>query len=390
MERPRQDLMLGLVFFAGLALLLVTTLFLTGVTFEQTEYRTVWFDNAAGLRAGDNVFVLGVRTGQVESIAPDPTATDRQRKVVVRVRLDREVRITDAYEVRIEAGSLLGGQQIEIDPGDGPNEMAPAVTLQGTRRKDPFDAIGDLVSDPQIEADLKGILSNIRETFRRINEGEGTLARLLNDETLHRDAVELLESLRRNSEAIESGRGAVGRLIHDEAMGDDLAELVSGATSVVRKIDTGNGPLGRLINDEDLGDSLANTLANVEEFSATLNSGKGPLGLLFSDEQVAEDLRTIAGEFATFSMRLNDPMAGVIGALAADRSLRDRFVAIADDFGAVAAEIRDGRGLLGRLVFDDELGEQFSRMLNQVARAIEDAREAAPIGTFFQVATGAF
>ena len=42
------------------------------------------------------------------------------------------------------------------------------------------------------------------------------------------------------------------------------------------------------------------------------------------------------------------------------------------------------------LVNDSELAEKVSRLFNQVARAIEDAREAAPIGTLFQVIGGVF
>ncbi len=52
--------------------------------------------------------------------------------------------------------------------------------------------------------------------------------------------------------------------------------------------------------------------------------------------------------------------------------------------------MRKGEGVLGKLIQDKEMGERLDRMLTQVIRAIEDAREAAPVSTFFQVFAGAF
>ncbi len=52
--------------------------------------------------------------------------------------------------------------------------------------------------------------------------------------------------------------------------------------------------------------------------------------------------------------------------------------------------MRNGDGVLAKLINDKEMGERLDRVFGQVIRAIEDAREAAPVSTFFQVFSGAF
>ena len=63
---------------------------------------------------------------------------------------------------------------------------------------------------------------------------------------------------------------------------------------------------------------------------------------------------------------------------------------ILGDLAAITDDLRSGKGALGKLISDEEMGRKLDRMFTQVIRAIEDAREAAPVSTFFQVFSGAF
>ena len=49
-----------------------------------------------------------------------------------------------------------------------------------------------------------------------------------------------------------------------------------------------------------------------------------------------------------------------------------------------------GEGNLGRLIMDDTLVTKLERAVTDFSATLEDAREAAPIGTFFQVFGGLF
>jgi phospholipid/cholesterol/gamma-HCH transport system substrate-binding protein len=391
MERTRQDLVLGLVFFGSLAILMWATIELTGLSFlGEPEQRTVLFRNASGLREGDNVFVLGHRLGSVESIRYNPSAAAPDQRIEVVLRLDQAIQVTDAYEVAIEPGSLLGGVQIQFDPGDGPGSVPADQPLRGQVRIAGLDAVGELFADDAIGDDLRAILAGIRTAVERLNAGEGTMGRLLVDPSLFDLAVAAVDSARLSLEQIGRGEGAIGRLIHGEALAEDLSAIAGNLRSVSAKLDGAEGLLGRLLGDPDLGAQGAQIVDDVAAVTADLRAGRGTVGALLSDAGMADDVRRLTSGFADLAEAVNDPQKGLIGELVAGAGTRERFTTFVADLSDISTSIREARGLAGRLIYDEELGEQFSRMLSQVSRAIEDAREAAPVGTFFQVVSGAF
>ena len=72
MDKSKRDTVLGLVFFCGLALLLVATATLGKFSMGHQQDEVIYFPNAGGLRKGDPVLVLGTRYGQVVDIDMDP------------------------------------------------------------------------------------------------------------------------------------------------------------------------------------------------------------------------------------------------------------------------------------------------------------------------------
>jgi len=88
--------------------------------------------------------------------------------------------------------------------------------------------------------------------------------------------------------------------------------------------------------------------------------------------------------------KADDPAAGALGAILGDLELRANLQEIAANLQSVTQKIDRGKGLLGLLINDEDIGIRFRRILNQVSRALEDAREAAPISNFIQVLLGTF
>ena len=80
----------------------------------------------------------------------------------------------------------------------------------------------------------------------------------------------------------------------------------------------------------------------------------------------------------------------MIGALLGDEDMRDDGARILANLAETTDKINEGTGLLGKLLADETMADQFQRLLNQLSRAVEDAREAAPVGTFFQVLAAPF
>lgn len=391
MNKAKQDGLLGLVFFAGLALLLWATYALTDLSLESRPTLEIYARDAGHLRAGDAVFVLGNRNGQVISIEDQPDATDPDRRLVISVELARPVTLKQDVEIRIGAANLLGGKILQIDPGIDPTLHPEGSPLFARLQANGLDALGDLLDDPQMQEDFRAIIAGIRTTVDKLNDrNSGSLGRLINDTTLYDDFLGATQSARRSLEELEKAESPLGRLIYSEEDGRKLGAAIDSIESIARKIDTGEGIIARLVNDVKLAENVDQVIADAAEIIRDLKDGKGTMGLLFRDDELAQKVSSAISEFEELGRLATDPEAGLVGALVADKELRDLGAKFIADLEAVGEEIRNGNGLLARLINDEDMGNQLARVLNQVSRAIEDAREAAPVGTFFQVLSGAF
>jgi phospholipid/cholesterol/gamma-HCH transport system substrate-binding protein len=384
MDRKGQDLLLGGVFFAALGTLLAATFYLSDVEalFVERPRLEVEFDEVGGLAAGNSVFVRGYRVGEVGGL--DYRA--ESRRVRVSLVLQQPVLLFDGYEIVIEDGSVLGGKQIDIDPGRGELEVPTGSVLEGRYAGGLADAFGGLDG-----VGINEIIDNVRVFSRNLVNEESTIYRLFAEDGLYRQAQDLVASAQRVLTQVEEGPGAAHAVIYDEVTAANVTEAIEGFRRFGESInDPEAGVIGALASNRDLLDRLNRIVDQVLATADDLQSNEGLIGRLLRDEKLADDLQTAIAEFRELGEKLTDPEAGTAGALIADAEWRARVDGILTDVESLTQSLVNGDGLLGRLINDPAIGEQFDRILNQVSRAIEDAREAAPVATFFSVITGAF
>ncbi|MEW6375572.1 MAG: MlaD family protein [Thermodesulfobacteriota bacterium] len=162
---------------------------------------------------------------------------------------------------------------------------------------------------PTIASDSKETIQKAKDAFSRIEDigdkvkkGEGTLGKLVTDETIYteakktvetaKEAVETVksaaesakktvESLKNVSERIEQGEGTLGKLIQDESLYKDAKETVhsiketmqsakeavQSVKGIAEKVEKGEGTLGKLVNDDTLMKETEKTLKKVQKAS---------------------------------------------------------------------------------------------------------------------------
>lgn len=201
----------------------------------------------------------------------------------------------------------------------------------------------------------------------RIEQGtilEGTPPRDLMDE-----ATGAVKAIR---DSLEEGRvlyNIENTMANLSKLSDDLAE--------------GKGTIGRLLVDDTVYENLEEITTDLREISAILERGEGTLGALIHDD-------TIYNNLAEVSTRLADGK-GMLGRLMAeDDTLYDDISATAASLREVSEKINEGEGTIGKLVSDDELYEEAKLLLNEIRAAIDDFRETAPVTTFTSIFFGAF
>ena len=371
--------MLGLVFFGGLALLFWATAQLSSLSFTPKPSQEVWFAAASGLTKGDPVYVLGMRNGQVTNVE---LVEDQSPRIRVTVELDRPVQFRRDVSFKIVDANLLGGRQLDIDPGSS-NELLPEGTRQiGDDPRGLMESLG--------AADISGTVASIKNAFDRVQDPTGTLGALLHERTLYDELVGAATGLRETFDAVRNQRGAIGRAIHDPRIGEDLAMVLAQLRAFASTLNQSESVVGRLLRDAQLGDAIAATLLDIRDLVADLRSGRGLAGRLLTDAKLGDDAASAISSLASVARKIDDPNAGLLGGLIGDSVWRGRVNDTLADISDFTRKLNEGPGLIAQLVNDPTLPVKLTRVLNQVSRAIEDAREAAPVSSFFQVLTAAF
>jgi phospholipid/cholesterol/gamma-HCH transport system substrate-binding protein len=293
MNNAQQTARVGLFFLLGLALTWVTFETLSGgKLFRDDGYTLVaGFPSLKDLKVGDEVRMAGVKVGAVEK-----TRLGHGRAEAV-LRINEGVQIPNDTTASIAMSGLIGTNYVGIDLGSGhapalpPSaEIATKVTpdlntimadigslgqkLQGTldsfgqalngngKEGGLFQKLDRLVSEN--DGKITATMTNLQEITTKINDGQGTLGKLVNDPALHDELL-----------------ATVGEI---KAAADDAKKFMSNAQSIVDQVKSGKGTLGTLVFDETAGNDLKATAANLRAVSDKLAKGEGTLGKLINDD----------------------------------------------------------------------------------------------------------
>lgn len=245
-----RNVQVGALFFTVLTSLFVLTVFIGDITFFKDHYLlTVEFEEVAGLQTGDRVLLSGVQVGKVERMRFVEGGTI---DVILKIEKGPHT-IYENAPIWIASTTPLGGKHVEIGlPPKG--EEGPLVPQDGTARIKGREA-RDIGREVESAAKRVGDLAEEgKETFRKVNAGEGTIGTLLNDETMARNLRETLRNIREASEKINVGDGVAGELLNDRETAENLKQAIANVKEITRKINEGEGALGKLVSDKALGE----------------------------------------------------------------------------------------------------------------------------------------
>ncbi len=389
MNRIQRDTVLGIVFFGTIAFLLWATVNLTDVSLGKVAPLQVHFENAGGIRVGDPVLLLGKPVGKIGQIEFLRERPDHRMRLTLRV--EEDLALTLAQKIEIQDSGVLGGKQVYVDPGQGA-DWPKDRELVGTTSGNPLVSAGKFFEgDGPSGAELKGLLQEVRLFFQNLNNPEtSSVGALVNRRDLYDDVLASVQSLRKIFQSVEDGEGFLGRFIKDANLRDDAVRIVGNLARVSEQLNGTDSTLGRLLNDREMSDHLARLAFNLDGIAARIAEGKGFVGRILTDEQLANTLANALDSLANVLHKADDPSSGVLGAVLADQDLKNDLKLVIANLRSVSDKLDNGKGMLSVLINDEDMGIRLRRILNQVSRALEDAREAAPIGNFVQVLLGVF
>ncbi|WP_372752504.1 MlaD family protein [Mariniflexile sp.] len=161
------------------------------------------FRNVSGLQVGGQVRFSGIAVGTIESVS---IVNDTTVNVVALMNKDVKKFIKKDSKASITSEGVIGDKLLMISQG---SPSAPVIKegayIQSVEPVE-FDAI---LSSIKITAENAEVITDELATMLiDINEGEGTLGKLLNDEGVARDMEKTMENLRQGSKGLEENMEA--------------------------------------------------------------------------------------------------------------------------------------------------------------------------------------
>jgi phospholipid/cholesterol/gamma-HCH transport system substrate-binding protein len=165
------------------------------------------FRNVAGLNEGAEVRVGGMHEGTVRSIKL-PQRPDGEIVVSMDLSKDTQSIVRKDSVASIQAEGLLGDKYVEISYGSVDGEtLHSGDTIQGKPPLDISDlfakANGILDTSQQALTNIQGASQNVNSITAKINQGEGTVGKLVNDKTLYKEASAGIASLHEDADALK-------------------------------------------------------------------------------------------------------------------------------------------------------------------------------------------
>jgi phospholipid/cholesterol/gamma-HCH transport system substrate-binding protein len=134
----------------------------------------------------------------------------------------------------------------------------------GIRNKEDIGTI--IRSARSVLGTMETLVANLSEITDKINQGKGSIGRLINDDDAIKNLNDTLASLKEITDRIKNGEGTLGQLIAEDEAIQDLNKTLASLGDITDTINRGEGTIGRLVHEEETVDTLNETLTNLNTY----------------------------------------------------------------------------------------------------------------------------
>jgi len=257
--------------------------------FGQQGYEiTVTLNNANGLDARSPVQIAGIEVGRIKAIKLEGYSA------LTTLLIKHGIKIPADSKASVRTQGTLGDKYIEIIPGKEQTYLADGGKITDVTATADLDEIlaqvGVAAKDfGETIGSFKGIIGeqekvNLKKSLENIQTVSGDFRELV---AKNKDNVgRIVNNLETISKDIENGKGTIGKLVKDDALYNDAKEVVATLKSVSKDIEEGKGTFGKLAKDEALYTDVRKAVDNITEITDGIKKGEGTFGKLAKDESL--------------------------------------------------------------------------------------------------------
>ena len=360
---------------------------------------SIVFGQVGGLKDHDNVMYRGTKVGTVERVTVTPT------NLVVVADVDRNVVLRENYRITVCNLSMLGGNYLSLEEGEGRPLDLEVTLFKGETPTDWMQDVSkiaktmnELVNRPEmreivsnltvVSAKSRLIVDRVDTVMARIERGEGLVGKLtIPDDALYAGLQQTISNVNEITERVNRGEGLVGRaLANDDRLYANLESTVSNVNEITARVNRGEGLVGRVLaKDDRLYLGLEGAVSNVNAIASRVNRGEGFAGQLLSgDEKLINDVKQSVAAFrkACESFDMGDMKGGI-------QSLTENGNRLIANLNVVAEKLRNGESTLGKLATEPGMYNEVEGLIKDCRQIIDNYRDTTPIATFSSLLTGA-
>jgi phospholipid/cholesterol/gamma-HCH transport system substrate-binding protein len=330
------ELRVGLFVLVALFVIAAAIFYVTGAGFLGPKYRLrTYLSEVAGVSNGAPVRLDGLDIGNVESIKMVPSTPghipEKSRNIELVLRLDKRFQqhiLTDSTASLVTEG-LLGNRYVNITRGFTGVPLKESQEVPGTAEKSLSDVM----------ASMQGLTVDVHNVIARLEDGKGTLGKLLTDDQAYNNLNGLLAKGNDIAGKIQTGHGTLGKLVASDEMYGKVNAALDNVNGVVTDARAGKGTIGKLLNDPTLYDEAKKALENGNSVITDVRAGKGSLGKLATDDELYNKLRETSTNLASATAKLNDNTT-TAGKLFSDPKLYDNLTGLTGDLRLLIGDFR--------------------------------------------------
>ncbi|MFA6086798.1 MlaD family protein [Mucilaginibacter sp.] len=197
-----QKIKIGLFTFIGFVILLLAVFFIGNQkSMFSSNFRVYGtFKNVNGLTVGNNVRFAGINVGVVDAIN---IVTDSSVRVDLSLNNSVKKFIKKDSKLSIGSDGLMGDKLIVIAPG-GIKSTQEIEAGEQLIAINPVDVDRIITKLTRIADNAETLTTNLAEIVAKVNNGKGSISRLLNDDKIARDLEGTVRQARTTMKGVHS------------------------------------------------------------------------------------------------------------------------------------------------------------------------------------------
>lgn len=315
-------LRVGLMAAGALIIIGMLVFYLTGSKslFSKNAVLYTFMENSAALAKGAPVRLNGILAGEVQAVGLSGENTKgRIVRIDMEVRRDLLGQIPVDSVAAISAENVLGTKFINISKGQSTVPVQPGAEIRSLDTAE-FEEV--VQQGYTLLTSLQGIITRIDKIVGLVENGKGSIGRLLIDEELYNRALAIVADGQKVTKALTSDRGTIGKLIYTDELYGDIRASLGRVDTMLDDLQQGKGTAGKLLKDETVYNELHENLLEVRRLMTDINAGKGTAGKLLKDDKLYNQLSTSLGKVDVIIDKINSGQ-GTIGQLLVNPQLYD-------------------------------------------------------------------